>query len=148
MARQISTRVLFASSLTFGVLGFVAGGFHGFSQGRAAGLFASSADAFVTSMALRAVREGRSNDAIKVLEGRLESELVLNASSARSAHRSLFNDLRWLGIDSLERIDELAARGASYWLSQHPDADEHGSPVSAAVREVVARGRGARGGTQ
>lgn len=55
MARQVSVRALITSSIAFGALGFLAGGFHGYSQGRQAGPFASSADASATSMALREI---------------------------------------------------------------------------------------------
>jgi len=121
---QSKARFLLFSAvlIVVGVLSFGAGSVYGFAKGRSAQTYASSADAATSTLVLSLLRRGESDKGIELLELELGRQLIAN-TMGREDLESVFNPLWLLGIDSPETIDELARRGAEYWLEYHPVED-------------------------
>jgi hypothetical protein len=115
---------------------FLAGAFVGYGKGFAGGLYADGADAFYTVLALQAIRDGRTDQATKLLETKLDSQIV-TLGTCEDGWRSMFNLLQWTsgGDEHDEAVSRLTAAVAEYRRRHPSQADDEG--VREAVRSTL-----------
>jgi len=80
--------------IIFAAVSFFAGGIVGFGKGFEAKSFYDGVDSYYTIMILRAVREGKDDQAISALETKLNGQIFNCGFFAESPH-SIFNLNRW-----------------------------------------------------
>jgi hypothetical protein len=82
--------------LAFATISFFAGGIIGFDKGFEASCFFEGVDSFYTVLILRAVREGKDDQAISALETKLNGQ-IFNCGLFAESRDSIFNFHRWIG---------------------------------------------------
>jgi len=89
--------------LIFATIAFFAGGMIGFDKGFEAKSFYEGVDSIYTVLILRAIREGRDDQAISALETKLNGQ-IFNCGLFAKSRDSIFNFHRW--IDSRQKLNK------------------------------------------
>jgi hypothetical protein len=123
--------LVFIGCLAAASIVFVAGGVWGFNKGHAAGLY-SPADASYTVQILRSIRSGWEDQAIKLLETRLDGQIV-GVGMFEPMYRSRLN------LVGYTRLGEHADRAGVQLMADVAKYREEHSPLHSdeAVREVI-----------
>ena len=111
--------VIFAI-LACATISFFAGGIIGFDKGFEASRFFDGVDSYYTVLILRAVREGRDDEAISALETELNGQILQCGLFAESIN-SFFNFPRW--IESRQRFNKSVGnlmREVAKYRKEHP----------------------------